>query len=137
MECLKLVTGEKKFLRTDYFRLNPWFRVMRADMGPAEFDNFYRGVYTLLSRMYFDNYIVVERTCRKKPEFHDVVLACCDVYYHMDYFVNMEYDKATDTVTVRRPSSPFVKATDHYWPPDVYSRIMKQPGKWGINFEDI
>lgn len=137
MECLRLVTKEKKFLRTDYFRMNPWFRRMRHEMGQAEFDGFYHGVYSLLSRMYFDNYIIIGKVCRKKPEYHDVVLSCCDVYYHMDYFVNLEYDRDTDTLTVRRPAGPYQGYSDHYWPPDVYSLVMRHPGRWGINIEDI
>lgn len=137
MECLHLVTGEKKFLRTDYFRLNPWFKRMRADMGAAEFDECYRGVYKLMSKLYFENYFIIEKVCIKKPEYHDIVLACCDVYWHMDLFVNMDYNRETDAITVRRPTFPFLKCTDHYWPPDVYIRLIRQPGLWGINPEDI
>ena len=137
MECFNLVTGEKKFLRTDYFRLNPWFKHLRADVGAEEFDECYRGVYNLLSRMYFENFFIIEKACIKKPEYHDVVLSCCDVYFHMDYFVNLTYDRHTDTLTVKRPESPFVKCTDHYWPPDVYSGIIKHPSLWGISSEDL
>lgn len=137
MECLHLVTGEKKFLRTDYFRLNPWFKRLRSEVGPEDYDQCYRGVYNLLSRMYFDNYIVIEKACRKRPDFHDVVLSCCDVYFHMDYFVNIAYDKSTDMLTVKRPESSYLKYTDHYWPSDVYSRIVEHPWLWGIDVDDL
>lgn len=137
MECLDLVTGEKKFLRTDYFRLNPWFKHLRDEVGAEEFDECYRGVYKLLSRMYFENYFIIEKVCIKKPEFHDVVLSCCDVYWHMDYFVNLKYDRHTDMLTVKRPDSLFLKCTDHYWPSDVYSRIIEHPWLWGIDIDDL
>lgn len=137
MECSHLVTGEKKLLRTDYFRLNPWFKKLRTDVGENNFDECYRGVYKLMSKLYFENYFIVEKVCIKKPEFHDVVLACCDIYWHMDLFVNMDYNCKTDAITVRRPTFPLLKCTDHYWPSDVYSRIIRQPSLWGINPEDI
>lgn len=127
----------KKCLRTEYFRTNPWVREIRRDMGKDDFDSYYRNVHKWLNTLYFGQYIVVRDWCRKKPEYHDVFVACCDIYYHMDLFVNLEYNEETDTVTILRPTFPSLKTTDHYWPPDVYSKIMRNPQAWGIDPEDI
>ena len=110
---------------------------MREEMGALAFDEYYRNVHKFLSSLYFGQYFVIRSICRIEPEYHDVFLACCDIYYHMDYFVNMEYDPETDTVKILRPDFFLFKDTDHYWPPDVYSSLLKYPKMLGINSEDI
>lgn len=127
----------KKKLRTEYFRTNRWVKQLRHDFGEEEFDKYYRNVHRWLNSLYFGQYFEVKKICRNNPELHDMFLACCDIYYNMDYWVNIEYDETKDTVSVNRPSLPGYTKTDHYWPPDVYSQIVKSPKIWGIDADDI
>lgn len=128
---------ERKCLRSEYFRQNRWVAEMRMQMGPDEFDEYYRSVYRWLSSLYFGNFFVVSKICARKPQYHDVFVACCDIYYHMDWNVSLTYDEAADTIRIHRPDHPYFRNKDHYWPPDVYSRLVARPSEWGVSPQDL
>lgn len=123
-----------KWLRDQYFAYNPWVREYRRALGPEEFDRKYRALYEFLSTLNPGQYFYVKDVCRKDPGNHDLVVKMCDLYYHMDWFVNLEYDPATDKVTIL---PPLHDVQPPWHPPDVYSKIIKAPRLWGIDINDL
>lgn len=124
-----------KFLRSSYFRLNPEVKRVRHEMGTEEFDSMYRSLYRFLSGLHIGQYFTVSKLCRNNPENHDLVVLMCDIYHNMDFFVNLSWEPELDRITVLptldgRTSGP-------YCPPDVYSKIVKNPKEWGVNPDDI
>lgn len=123
-----------KYLRCQYFKKNPWIKEFRAYMGCVEFDNKYRALYKYLSTLNPGQYFIVREMCRKNPENHDLVVGMCDIYYNMDFFVNLEYDEETDRIYIRPPTGG---CKPPYHPPDVYSKIVKNPKVWGVDPDDL
>lgn len=123
-----------KYLRCQYFKKNPWIKEFRAYMGCVEFDNKYRALYKYLSTLNPGQYFIVREMCRKNPENHDLVVGMCDIYYNMDFFVNLEYDEETDRIYIRPPTGG---CKPPYHPPDVYSKIVKNPKVWGVDPTDL
>lgn len=123
-----------KLLRCQYFASNQWVKEFRRALGPDDFDRKYRALYEFLSKLNPGQYFYVKDVCRKDPENHDMVIGMCDIYYHMDWFVNLEYDPDTDIVTILPPLHG-VRPPWH--PPDVYSKIIKDPKLWGVDPNDL
>lgn len=103
-------------------------------MGCREFDEMYRSVYRLLSSMHIGQYLVVSKVCRN-PENRGLFLMMCEIYHNMDFFVNLDYDEAADTVKVMPTADG--RTSGPYCPPDVYSKIIKNPTLWGVSPDDI
>jgi hypothetical protein len=53
----------------------------------------------------------------------------------MDFFVNLDYNEELDRVTVMPTRNGIREGL--YSPPDVYSKIIKNPEAWGVSPEDI
>lgn len=123
-----------KYLRCQYFKKNPWIKEFRAYIGSVEFDSKYRALYKYLSTLNPGQYFIVREMCRKNPENHDLVVGMCDIYYNMDFFVNLEYDEETDRIYIRPPTGGWKPP---YHPPDVYSKIVKNPKVWGVDPDDL
>lgn len=119
-----------KCLRCVYFRYNPWVKEYRKYLGAIDFDDRYRALYRFLSTLNPGQYFYVKDLCKKNPENHDLVVGMCDIYYNMDFFVNLEYDEETDRITILPPTG---EMNAPYHPPDVYSKIVKSPKDWGVD----
>lgn len=127
-----------KYFRNVYFKYNPWVRELRGFYSSAVFDDMYRRIYRFLSGLYVGQYFEVGGLCRRDPANHDLVLGMTDIYFNMDFFVNLSYDAALDRISVL-PPSPLVsaKSFERYAPPDMYSRIVRNPSRYGVNPEWI
>lgn len=123
-----------KIFRSLYFRKNEWVRQMRRSMGPEVFDAQYRALYKFLASLAPGQYFHISDLCRKNPDNHFVVRKMCELYYHMDFFVNMEFDTKTDKVTILPPLYGYDGV---YSPPDVYTKIVKDPKAWGVKPEHL
>lgn len=124
-----------KYLRGTFFRQNPIIKMTRHTMGCEEFDNFYRKMYNFLSRLQVGQYFVVSKLCKNIPERHGLVLLMCEIYNNMDFFVNLDYNEELDRITVMPTRDGINEGL--YSPPDVYSKIIKNPEGWGVCPEDI
>lgn len=124
-----------KCLRSDYFRLNPAVKAARHGMGCEKFDAMYHKLYLYLSGLHIGQWFTVSKVCRNDPGNHSLVLMMCDIYRHMDYFVNLEYDKVMDRVTILPTLDGRTEGA--YSPPDIYGRIVKSPKEWGCCPDDI
>ena len=118
-----------KLTRASFFKVNWWVGVSRFYMGADEFDTMYRRLYEYLSTLNPGQYFEIGTIC-KKPENRQLVIGMCDIYYHMDFFVNLEYDKEKDCITMLQP---LYGQKAPYHPPDVYSKIVKDPRTWGVD----
>ena len=128
--------GVPKIPRTSYFKMNPWVKEIRNAMGHDAFDKAYRAVYKFTSSLHPGQFFFVRDLCKKDPRNHELVVRMLDIFYHMDFFEDFDYDVDTDKVTRNRPQHTIVMK----WPyqaPDVFSQIIKNPERWGINKEDI
>lgn len=124
-----------KFYRACYFRDNPQIKRIRSEMGNDVFDGMYRKMYAFLAKLHIGQYFVVSKLCRKNPGNHDLIVLFCDIYHNMDFNVNLEYDEQTDRITILPTEDG--RTGGPYAPPDVYSKIVKNPLLWGVNPEDI
>lgn len=124
-----------KSFRCFYFRNNPIVKETRRAIGPETFDKMYRQLYGYLSKLHIGQYFVVSKMCRNNPDNHDLVVLMCDIYANMDFFVNLEYDEQTDRITILPTTDGRTEGL--YSPPDVYSKIVKDPKGWGVNPNDL
>lgn len=104
-------------------------------MGCEKFDAMYHKLYLYLSGLHIGQWFTVSKVCRNDPGNHSLVLMMCDIYRHMDYFVNLEYDKVMDRVTILPTLDGRTEGA--YSPPDIYGRIVKSPKEWGCCPDDI
>lgn len=123
-----------KYLRGTYFRYNPWVKEWREYLGPSVFDAKYRALFKFLSSLHPGQYFRVTDVCRSNPEYHDLVVCMCDLYYNMDFFINLEYNEETDMVMIL---SPFFGEKHSTGQVDVYSKIVKDPKAWGADPCDL
>lgn len=124
-----------KCLRRFYFRKHPEVKETRKAIGPEKFDAMYRKMYEFLANVHIGQYFVVSKICRNNPDNHDLVLMMCDIYHHMDFFVNMKYEQETDRVYMLPTFDGRTEGI--YAPPDVYSKIIRNPKSWGVEPDDI
>lgn len=124
-----------KYFRSCYFRYNPIVKQVRHEMGCEEFDEMYRKLYKFLSSLHIGQYFTVSKLCRKNPENHDLVILMCDIYHNMDFNVNLSWDEEADTITVMPTQDG--RTSGPYCPPDVYSKIIRDPKAWGVSPDDI
>lgn len=124
-----------KYLRSDYFRMNPDVRRVRHAMGTQVFDDIYRSLYRFLITLHIGQYFVVSKMCKNNPENHDLVIMMCDIYHNMDFNVNLSWDEELDRITVLPTTDG--RTSGPYAPVDVYSMIVKNPKAWGVSPEDI
>ena len=104
-------------------------------MGCAVFDELYRKMYKFLSSLHIGQYFVISKLCRNHPEYHDLVILMCDIYHNMDFNVNLSWDEEADTITVMPTQDG--RTSGPYCPPDVYSKIIRDPKAWGVSPDDI
>lgn len=126
----------EKFPRTEFFRYNPEVKAIRHAMGCEKFDAMYRSLYRFLSELHIGQYFTVANLCKKDPDNHRFVLLMCTIYNSMDFFVHLQYDAKQDRITVM-PTFYYNQTEGRYCPPDVYSKIIKDPKAWGIDPNDI
>ena len=119
-----------KLDRACYFKRNTWIKACRYLMGKEVFDSQYRQLYRYISTLNVGDYFVVSKLCVKNPANHGLVVAMCDLYHHMDFFVDLRYDPETDRVTMHQP---LYNMPAPYHPPDVYSKIVANPELWGVD----
>lgn len=124
-----------KYLRSTYFRMNPEVRRVRHAMGCEAFDEMYRKLHAFLCTLHIGQWFQVSKLCRNNPDNHDIVLLMCDIYHNMDFNVNLAWDEEQDRITVMPTQDG--RTSGPYSPPDVYSRIVKNPEAWGVDPEDI
>ena len=127
--------GVPKIPRVYYFKQNPWVKEIRNAMGHEAFDKAYRAVYNSISKLYPGQFFYVRDWCKKDPRNHELLVRMIDIFYHMDWFEDLDYDEETDKVTRNKPKTMVMA-----WPyrsVDMFSRIIKNPESWGIDKEDI
>lgn len=122
-----------KLTPSAFFRCNPLIKETRRNIGAHEFDEKYKSLYGFLSSLRFGQYFYLKDLCGKNPQNEYLVRMMCEIYYHMDFFVNMEFDYATGKVTIL----PVNGYNTQYSPPDVFSKIIKNPERWDVDPETL
>lgn len=126
----------QKTLRGYYFRQHPYVKEWRHYIGEETFDHMYRMTFAFLSKLLPGQYFYVKNLCKRNPDNHFLFLIMIDIYYNMDFFVNLTYDRETDKVTILEPN--LTKGMKQpYHPRDMYTEIIKNPELWGVNPDDI
>ena len=87
-----------------------------------------------LSTIHTGQEFYIRKLCKNNPDNHDLVLGMIEIYYHMDLFVQLEYDEDEDKITILEPTGGWKSP---YHPPDVYSMIVKNPELWGVDPDDL
>ncbi len=123
-----------KYLRGCYFRFNPWVKQYRRAMGAEVFDAKYKALFDFLRTIRPGEHFKISSLCVQNPSNHIIIRKMIDLYYHMDFFVNLEYDEDNDRVTILPPLFGAKFSAEQV---DVYSKIVKDPKAWGVDPDDL